>query len=382
MRKCKNWLVDYLTYTEKLESPELFHLWTGLSVLSGALGRNVSLDCGWGVVFPNLYTILVAKSTKCRKSAAVDKGYELLRNANVITITAERITNASLWKALGDAATATGKSEIFVFSDELSLFLSKEETHKGVMATLTRLYSCPDYVKNETKCAGVDYVTEAFITTLLATTPTDLTELIPDVATGKGFTPRLVLVCNETPRAKRLFVPMDQTLKANLTEDLIYIKKEVKGNFVLTPEARKWVEVWYNTLKYPEDEMLDMFYGRKHTLLFKVGQIVSTSYKDQPVLEESDLTKALALIDQMESFMPTAYRAVGEDPQTKHQERILRQIERRSGMATKSQLLHDNWGKLPAKALEEVMYHLQQSGELDIIASGRTTTYKTRRESK
>lgn len=382
MRQCTNWLIDYLTYTEKLESPELFHVWTALSILSAGIGRNTSLDCGWGIIFPNLYTILVAKSTKCRKSAAADMGYEILKDADVITITAERITNASLWKALGDAATATGKSEIFVFSDELSLFLSKEETHKGVMATLTRLYGCPDYVKNETKKSGVDHVTDAFITTLLATTPTDLTELIPDVATGKGFTPRLVLVCNETPRGKRLFVPMDLELKVRLVEDLKYIKKNIIGSFILSPEANQWVEKWYEKLKYPEDEMLDGFYGRKHTLLFKVGMLVSISYKDGLVLEESDLQKALALIDQMESFMPTAYNAVGEDPQTRHQDRILRQLERRKGVATKSQLLHDNWGKLPAKALEEVMYHLQQSGELDIILSGRTTTYKSRKEGK
>ena len=54
------WLENYLKYTSAQESPDAFHLWTGLSVLAGALQRRVYFKQGYFRVFPNLYIVLCA----------------------------------------------------------------------------------------------------------------------------------------------------------------------------------------------------------------------------------------------------------------------------------------------------------------------------------
>ena len=74
----ENFLQLYLNYTRAQESPELFHLWTGTTILAAALGRKCWINRGYYRLYPNLFCILVAGSAKCRKSTAVNIGVRLL----------------------------------------------------------------------------------------------------------------------------------------------------------------------------------------------------------------------------------------------------------------------------------------------------------------
>src|SRR3972149_2265472 len=156
MRLLEDWLLSYLDYTKELESPELFHIWCGVSAIATMLGRNVWLDRGYGKLYPNHYIILVAKSALCRKSTAVLTMRDLLVKTKVVEMLADRITNAGLLTRLHKTAQKTGKSEMLVFSEELSIFLSRDETHKGLISTLTGLYGCPDLFVNELKTVPID----------------------------------------------------------------------------------------------------------------------------------------------------------------------------------------------------------------------------------
>src|SRR6266436_9614945 len=80
-RKLENWLESYLKYTSKQESPEKLHFWTGLSVLSSALKRQVWMDLSFFKLYPNIYVLLVAESAKSRKSISMDTGVNLIRDA-------------------------------------------------------------------------------------------------------------------------------------------------------------------------------------------------------------------------------------------------------------------------------------------------------------
>ena len=379
MRNCTNWLASYLTYTQEQESPELFHTWSGISVLATVLGRRVWFDRKFYNIYPNHYVVLVAKSAECRKSVAVGIARSILEKAGGVYITADRITNAGLWQFMGRLTEKYGHSPFLIWADELGLFLSKEETHKGVITTLTRIYTCPEQVVNETKVSGVDHALKVCPNILAATTPSDLSEIIPPGATTKGFTPRIHMVYQDKPRAKIADIQKDETLESQLVTDLQHIST-LSGPFTWTLEAHAWWKRWYEVeMPAAPSEEMDGFYGRKHDFVIKLGMVISASENDSLVLSKDDLTRALTLIDQLEAFMPTAYRSVETSPATIHFDRILRQIQRRGGEVTKSQLLHDNWNKMDAKGLEDVMYSLESALKVDIAVVGRTTTYKLRR---
>src|SRR5262245_12930885 len=82
-RSLEKWIDAYLAFTEDQESPESFHLWTGLVLLSSALRRRVWLDRGWDgyLVYPNIYVLFVAESALTRKSQAMDMGLPILQEA-------------------------------------------------------------------------------------------------------------------------------------------------------------------------------------------------------------------------------------------------------------------------------------------------------------
>jgi hypothetical protein len=379
MRKLPNWLTSYLDFTEHQESPEIFHLWSAISTLASVVGRQVYFDRKFYKIYTNHYIVLVAKSAQCRKSVAVGIARSLLEQAGCVNISADRITNAGLWSFMGRLTEKTTRSVFLIWCDELGLFLSKEETHKGVITTLTRIYTCPNMVVNETKVSGVDYATNVCPNILAATTPSDLAEILPFGATAKGFTPRVHLVYAEAPRPRVADISKDVCLEAELVNDLQHIST-LEGEFTWNDEAHSWWKNWYEKeFKAPEVEALDGFYGRKHDFVIKLGMLVSLSQKDCLVLEKQDLTTALTLIDQMEAFMPSAYKHIEVAPTTAHFDRICEQIKRKGGSATKSQLLHDNWNKFDAKELEAVMYSLESAMKVDIKMEGRTTTYKLRK---
>lgn len=50
-----NWLYKYLKYTDTMESPSFFHIWSGLAALSSALQRKVFISQGDQFIYPNQY---------------------------------------------------------------------------------------------------------------------------------------------------------------------------------------------------------------------------------------------------------------------------------------------------------------------------------------
>ena len=363
-RQCsKNWLSTYMDYTERQESPELFHRWVGISCLASTMGRRFSLNRDAYTLYPNHYVILVADTAMCRKSTAVLIGSKLLDAAEVIEISAERITNADLWKQLGLLSESTGSAEMLTVADELSNYLSSEETHKGIVTTLTRLYMCPDYLENRTKTAGVDMLRNCCLNILAATTPRDLSEIIPSGATASGFVPRLHIVHQEVPRPKIYKPRLELSLRPKLIADLKHIRS-IGGPMALSAEADRWFQDWYeNELRPPEDPCLDGFYGRKHDYVAKLGMILSAAERDDRVIEKRYMTKALQFVEEIETFMPSMYEAVESTESLKYADLVLSQI-RDHKQLTIGQLMRLQGRRMDQSELVEVIKFLETSQQI------------------
>ncbi len=384
MRELESWIKTYLEYTESQESPELFHVWIAISVLATALGRNVWIDRGFYKIFPNHYIVIIAASAECRKSVAVRIGMSLLEKAGIVEIGAERVTNAALWKWLDEAKGKGGKSEIFLFSDELGLTLSKDEAQKGVISTLTRAYHCPDRLINKTKTAGVDCVEMCCINLLAATTPADFSGIIPGAATGTGFTSRLHSVFQEAARPRSATLVKSRILESQLINDLRHMRK-LEGEVKLTTDAWDWWKHWYEKeMTFPENELLDSFYGRKHDYVLKLGMLLSLSEQDDLIIHMGDLTRALIFLDQLEAFMGETYSLIGSNPYLMHADKVERQLRRAGGALSRSQLLQKNSRQIDAEELTRIMLHLQAAEIVEKPEGGGTggTLYKLKEGKK
>jgi hypothetical protein len=340
----------------------LFHAASGISVLSTALGRQVWLNRGFYILFPNHYFVLIAASAECRKSVAVGIAKEILEEAKIVAVSAERITNADLLRQLHNIAKETGNSEMLIWADELRTFLSTEDTHKGVITTLTRLYTCPTYFENRTKTAGVDSLVNTCVNILAATTPADFAEIIPGAATGSGFVPRLLIVFQEEPREKIPWPMKNDSMKDALVADLVHIRHTLKGEYLLEPEAKEWWDEWYRKMKFPENPVLNGFYGRKHDYVLKLGMVLAASDADEMLIKQRHLQAALNFLNKLELSMVRAYEMVGATPTLKYADQVLGQIKKSpTGSLTRSQIQHKNWYKIDRETLTEILLYLEEA---------------------
>src|SRR3990170_8200696 len=79
IREAGDWLSSYLEYTDNTEPPASYHLWTGISVISGVLQRKVWMEWGHELIYPNMYVVLIGPSGRCRKGTAMNIGKGLLK---------------------------------------------------------------------------------------------------------------------------------------------------------------------------------------------------------------------------------------------------------------------------------------------------------------
>jgi len=70
MKLCK-FLEDYLLFTQGNETPEIMHLWVGISVLAGAAEKRVWIDRGFFRNYLNLYIVLLGPPGVCSKSTSL-----------------------------------------------------------------------------------------------------------------------------------------------------------------------------------------------------------------------------------------------------------------------------------------------------------------------
>lgn len=382
MRQLTNWLKAYMDYTRNQESPDLFHLWTAISCISVALGRKVWLERGAFRIYPNHYVFLVAATAQCRKSTAAHIGKKLIDKAKIAEVSAEKLTDAYLWRQLHEIASQSGSSVMFSFADELKNFLRPDDARSGVITTLTTLYNCPDYIKSGTKTAGVDSLTDVCLNLLAATTPKDFSTIIPSGSTESGFVPRVHIVHQEVPRPRISEPTLVEELEPKLIGDLVEIAK-LRGEIRLIGEARGWYNNWYEEeFNPPRNEILDGWYGRKHDYVLKLGMVLSVAEKEDLILkEERYLVKALEYLDQLEVFMLSMYDGVESTPSLRYSDSVLQQV-RSAKEISYSALLRMQGRRLDTNGLQEVCRFLEVSEQIKRISSedGRGIRYRIKRK--
>ena len=140
-RKCKNWLTSYCHFTKEQESPSMFHLWVGLSVIASTLGRRCYIDRGYYTLYPNLYIVLVGGSARAKKTTAINIGYDIYREAFPdACLISQKITPEALIGVL--VSTTAEQSGGTIVSDELSVFLGNSNKDATLIQLLTKLYDC------------------------------------------------------------------------------------------------------------------------------------------------------------------------------------------------------------------------------------------------
>lgn len=350
-RKFKDFLTAYLKYTENSEPPISYHTWTGLSLLAGALERKVYMKWGNLIIYPNLYVVLVGPAGRTKKGTAMSFGRSLLEGVKVKTVSGS-ITREALIRRMASNVESyqdqtTGQIRfqcaITCFSEELSVFLGHHDIK--FIATLCDWYDCPTLWKYDTKNQGTDSIDGVCFNLIAASAPEWITEILPPVAIGGGFTRRVVWVVEENKRGTVLYPTTDPQLEQALVHDLEQIKM-LTGEFTFSPQAQKRYEQWYQIedQKIAEgrppimDPRFAGYCEARATLIKKVGMSISVSEGNTLIISEGQFERALTMMESAERKMSRAFAGLGAARYAKATELLLGFIISRKKV-TRSQVL-------------------------------------------
>ncbi|KKK48516.1 hypothetical protein LCGC14_3144330, partial [marine sediment metagenome] len=280
-----NWLSYYAQYTKESESPDSFHLWTGLSILGSAVRRNIWLNQGTYILYPNLYVILVGPPGRVRKSTCIRLGRRLLLGIDDIHFSADSITREELIRELGKISVMAKQAALTIHSTEMSSLI--EPSGIKMIQFLTDIFDGDFKWRYATKGKGKDTINNPVLNILAATTPTWIADGLPADVIGHGFTSRVIFIYAERRRYLRPFPKEpDAELIKDLASDLDHISR-LEGPFLWGPGAKDTYSAIYSQIdkSKPDDYRIEGFHNRKDIHVLKVAMLFSLSENDGLVLE-------------------------------------------------------------------------------------------------
>lgn len=379
-RRLGNWLKSYAEYTAESESPESFHLWTGLSVIASALRRNIWLNQGIYILYPNMFVILTGPPGKVAKSTSIRLGRRLLYGVEGINFGPDSVTREELIRQMAQAGGKNQDSALTIHSTELSSLI--EPSGVKMIQFLTDIYDCewkPKGWQYATKGSGKDAIHNPVLNLLAGTTPSWIAEGLPTAATEHGFTSRVIFVYEESPRFLNPFPKEpDQDLVADLINDLDHISR-IEGEFEWGKGSKNLYSEAYKKIAetIPHDYRIEGFHNRKKIHVLKMAMILSLARDDDLVLTPDDLGQAMDILDMIEGMMPKTFSALGKYEHASDLERIEARILSNGGMTSKQ--IHDEFYAVgDVKQLAGILMMLQSMGRIRRVKKekdGDSTVY-------
>lgn len=333
-RRFPSFLDAYTDYANNGFLPPQFNVWSGLSIIAGALERRCWLP--WDDTFsfyPNIYVLLVSMPGD-GKSVALNKAVDLLqevqRRGVVLHVMPNQVTEAKFIEIMGHGHTfieKVGEKELmhrqhagYYFASEASNSL--RNVYGEFIACLTDFYDCPRTWERATKKDGKKIsLTNVCVNLLAGSTFDYLGKLVNDENIMGGFASRLIYVVSRN----KVVVPQEFQLgganeklteerrvyREALIDDLTQIGQMV-GAMRATPEfARAW-ETWYPEYEKKrralESEKAQSLLARTNVNILKVAMLLSASESNDRELKLHHWERALELVSAIQEKTPQTLR--------------------------------------------------------------------------
>ena len=348
----KSWIQEYLKYTAGQESPELFHLWTAITILAGVVRRNVWLKFGGGKIIPNFYTVLVSPTGVCRKQAAIDEGTNMLREVGNLKILHEKVTPEGLISYLRFESTKKIEVEgklvideecvVFIQSSELANFIGSTQYSEQLRELMTGLWDNHKDWDYTTQSRGKEPLRNINVNFLGASNPEWLAKGFKEDSFGGGFIGRIIFIF-QNRRIKVAWpkkTPEQMSLRNLLVMDLQHIST-LHGSFKVTDKARDFFEDWYMAFEPDMSGRMVGYLQRKHVHMLKLAMLLSVAENDELIMREGHVKAAKVFLEQIEDLMPQAFAFVGATNEAKIAQRIIEMIASNNGLVSQRILLNE-----------------------------------------
>jgi hypothetical protein len=326
-------LKNFMEYTDGIPSPDLFRLWSGITMISGALERRVWLETSRSVLYPNLYILLVAPPA-VGKSISIKEVSQFWYDTKKFHIAPSNATKASLVDCISRAdgkrlvnANLVEYHSLLAASSEFGVMVPAHDLE--FLSVLTDIYDCPPRYSEERRSLGnkqVDIVNPQ-LTFIAGTQPAYMASMMPEEAWGQGFTSRLIMIYSATAPKTQLFgnVLSDPRwpLKRKIIKQLEHLTT-LFGCATFDEEAKARLQLWLDSGCAPEPthSKLINYNGRRILHLLKLSLIAAVANTGLAHVRECDVERAMQWLFQAEECMPDIFR----DMQQKSDSQVIQEL--------------------------------------------------------
>lgn len=389
MRRLDDWIKAYMHYTSDLEALDQFHFWAAVHAIGTALGGKTWFNMGKFKWRPSFYIVFVAPPGVATKSTTVGAVEDLLGTLDGVKYGPASVTWQALFDCFVDSETVSvvrnahtsvtnvPHSSLCIQVSELGNFLDMQDN--GLINFLVDIWDSRERPqKRKTRGGGELEFRTPCLNLIGATTPSWMKGNMPEYTITGGLTSRIIFVRGES---KRQFVAYpftqsvsDPNLKEKLALDLKSIS-ELSGQFILTPEALKYGEEWYNTYnasppKHLQDERMQGYASRKQCHVHKLAMVFSAAKGDSMVIEKEDLEAALLVTTELETSLAEVFNAVSDNDGTK-QLAIVVNVVKQHGRITKAALFRQCCVRMDYRAFENALTGAVNANFIKQIVGGK-----------
>lgn len=337
----KSWIATYLEYTDHLEAPREFQLWSAVSAIAATLQRKVWVHMGEFQWYPNFYIILIAEPGILQKTTTIDRAYNLVRDCPFADPEVGGVffgPSSTTWQSF---ITTVGRSLVEVpnpdktgenvASASISLPLGElgtfmDTSEPKMTDNLVDLWDCRRIFEKSTKTSGDDVLPYPFVNILAGTTPGWIRTNFPRYMIQGGFTSRTIFALAHEkkqlcPYPHRATPPKEHKLLRMKLIDGLCRMYEFRGVIPLTEEAYVFGERWYeehynNPPIHLTTELMRPYHSRKQAHLHKLAMILAISDiafgTGAPEITDVHLRKSLEILNQQEQKFLQAVAMMGE----------------------------------------------------------------------
>lgn len=311
---------DFLESVDQLPSPQVFKVWAGITMVSGALERKVWIKSLGEPFFPNLFVIMVA-TPGVGKSVLIKRVARYWNDLKTHNVSPLSLTKASMIDQLEEfqrniiRPSATPPTMTFngmqAAVDEFGIFCHTYD-HE-FLAVLNTLYDCQPYSERRRSSDRKVSLEKTQMTMVSGTQPATLKDIFPDIAWEQGFASRIIFLFSG--EKKRVVNPLADMEESYDNEDIRKQLKEVSelcGLMKWKQDAAAALVEW-NSLgapPVPDHPKLHHYCERRVGHVLKLAMISACSGGRFPSIHLEDVERAMDWILMAEETMPQLFRAM------------------------------------------------------------------------
>lgn len=319
----------YLEYAKEFtDCPDVFLKWGGILAISASLSRKVYVEIGAWNQSPNLWIVLIGKSSS-HKSTAITRVEDLIEAIDVDRLAPSEFTQESIIDALSKNST-----RLFIFDEAKAFFDSMNKKYnEGLNTLMTTLYRKPNYSRTTMKHGTVN-IQNAYLAMGMATTPEWLRASLQDAEQSamSGFLSRFLMIPYSGNGNKPYPKPPPHDLvKFTGLKEMLRSFQRIEQTFHYTSEADEAFNLWFEEITEREHRALPVLGGFfehfKNEAIHKLSIIFAIDRGEREITRGA-FAEAVSSLEYVEEMLPSLVEDLTSDKLDRERKKIKDYIQK------------------------------------------------------